>query len=207
MKRVKRVKRVKRMVLALGAGVCGLMLLGAGAAFEGPREDGFVARQAHTFAAGNAQAWETIEALIGTKAKEIVAGTTFSHEGAVWESLGSMNGEIVLIDFWATWCAPCRAAVPKLNELARKYADEGVRVVGVCGASEEGEMSSTASDWGMEYPAAFAKGDESVRDYGVQWWPYYILVDRDGYVRAAGLNSGRIEKVLRELMKAQPYEG
>src|SRR5262249_46247908 len=66
-----------------------------------------------------------------------------------------MKGKVVLVDFYATWCGPCMAAVPHTNELLKKLKDKGLVIVGVC-TSDTGQekMEETAKERGMEYPTA-----------------------------------------------------
>lgn len=160
-----------------------------------------------TFAMGERrdEAWEKIQSQLGKPAPEFHVGE--------WQALNSemkggdiksMRGEIVVIDFWGTWCGPCKAAMPKNTELAKKYADKDVRFVGICNTRGSDAMMKTAEQHDGKFAMA-ADLDDKTRDaYGVQWWPYYVIVDRDGIVRAAGVRSDKIGTVVDRLLKLQP---
>ena len=116
----------------------------------------------------------------------------------------AMDGSIVVVDFWATWCGPCRASVPHNNELAEKFSGRGVLLIGACGSGRgEERMEEVARSTGLAYPTArVAKG--STAAWNVQWWPTYAIIDRNGTLRAIGLRPEYVEKVLEALLAEQP---
>lgn len=144
-----------------------------------------------------------LQRLVGKPAPALTVGKWL---GDPPPSLDELKGRIVLIDFWATWCGPCRAAVPHTNEVMANYAPKGVVVLGICCTDEGkgGRMIDVAKKVGMKYPTAQDIGNKSARDWGVQWWPFYVVVDRKGVVRAAGLIPDKVDEALDELLKEQP---
>ncbi|MCE1228942.1 MAG: TlpA family protein disulfide reductase [Firmicutes bacterium] len=114
-----------------------------------------------------------------------------------------MKGKIVLIDFWATWCGPCRRAIPHNNQLAKKYAAKGVVVMGVCGGGRDEQMAKVAKECGATYPnARMSEATQSA--WKVQYWPTYAVVDRKGMVRAIGVEPDAVEAILDLLLQEQP---
>lgn len=99
--------------------------------------------------------------------------------------LGDLAGQVVLLNVWATWCAPCREEIPALQALYETHADEGFEVVGVSvdGRGEREGIRRFAGEFGMTYPIWHDPEDSfgvTFRTIGV---PVTLLVDREGMVR------------------------
>lgn len=150
-------------------------------------------------------AWEKIQSQLGKPAAEFHVGEWQSLNSEMkGGTLESMRGEIVVIDFWGTWCPPCRAAMPKNSEMAEKYAEKQVRVIGICNTNKSDVMMETAEKHDGRFAMAADVDDKTKEAYGVQWWPYYVIVDREGIVRAAGVKSDKITEVVDRLLVLQP---
>jgi cytochrome c biogenesis protein CcmG, thiol:disulfide interchange protein DsbE len=101
----------------------------------------------------------------------------------------SLKGKVVLIDFWATWCAPCRKEIPRFVELQKQYGDQGFQIVGISMDDSAGPVRDFNKEFKLNYPVVM--GDDTVADAygGVLGLPVNILVGRDGHIYAkhAGL--------------------
>ncbi len=112
-------------------------------------------------------------------------------------SLESLKGKIVVLDFWATWCAPCIASIPKNNALAEKYAKDGVVVLGICAKRGGEKMEATIKEQHIAYPCCIDTSGKSAKAYGNDGFPDYHIIGRDGKVFAADVKNGRVEEVVK----------
>lgn len=120
------------------------------------------------------------------------------------QDLAKLKGKIVLIDFWATWCGPCIRAIPHTNEVMEKYKPKGVEVFGICCSRGSEDMRNVAMQQKMKYPTGADSGKQTEKAFGVSWWPFYVLVDRKGVIRAAGLKPDGLEPAIDALLEEQP---
>jgi thiol-disulfide isomerase/thioredoxin len=96
--------------------------------------------------------------------------------------LESFRGHPVLIDFWATWCGPCRISIPMVQEFYRRHKDEGVVVLGVNVDDDPTPVYPFVKEFGMTYPVLLAGSSNVSSDYEVGGLPHFVLVDPQGRI-------------------------
>lgn len=144
--------------------------------------------------------WKKCTRVVGTRPPKI--DITRWLNGRV--DAGDMRGNIVVVDFWATWCRPCILSIPHNNEIYKKYYKDGVRLFGICNTRGAEKIDFIRSKHQIAYTIGVDKKDRSATSWGVQWWPYYVVIDRNGKIRAAGLAPDHVEDVVKALLKEQP---
>jgi len=100
------------------------------------------------------------------------------------DGLGEITGRVVMVDFWASWCTPCRRSFPWMNAMHRKYAADGLQIVAV-NVDKERELadaflSETPAEFGLRYDPAGALASV----FGVQAMPSSFLLDASGAILA-----------------------
>jgi thiol-disulfide isomerase/thioredoxin len=98
-------------------------------------------------------------------------------------TLSELKGKAVLLDFWATWCAPCRESIPHLVQLYKTYRQSGLEVVGM--NVDRGDVDTVrrfVKSMNIPYPIIIAS-EELERNYGVTGLPTTILIDKEGNIR------------------------
>lgn len=97
--------------------------------------------------------------------------------------LSEYRGDVVMINFWATWCGPCRQEMPLLDELYTRYERVGFNLLGVNIDDDPRRAMQMVEDLGVSFPVLFDTRKEVSKLYNVEAMPVTILVDREGTVR------------------------
>jgi thiol-disulfide isomerase/thioredoxin len=115
--------------------------------------------------------------------------------------LSDLDGKVVIVDFWASWCGPCREQAPIVERVAKKYRAQGVMLVGIATSDRRQSAEAYARAQQSSFPALF-DGDESVaRAYGAYGLPTLAVLDKRGTIVA--LRSGLMrETELSALVEA-----
>lgn len=119
-------------------------------------------------------------------------------------SLSSFRGKIVLVDFWASWCRPCRAMIPKLKDLYAKYHVTGFEILSVSADASPGAWKKALAQEQMSWQQvidSYADGNEFGNlwlQYKIAAVPYAILLDKDGKVMAIDPTEKEMEIFLQQ---------
>jgi len=116
-------------------------------------------------------------------------------------SLAALKGKPVLLDFWATWCGPCRKATPAVEQVYRQYKDQGLIVLGVDGGEQSAVVTDFLKKTPMAYPAVLSGESTVLKDYQVKAFPSFVLIDRDGKIAAYEVGLGGNEMLTEMLEK------
>ena len=99
-------------------------------------------------------------------------------------SLADYTGQVVLLDFWATWCAPCRIEIPGFIDMVETYGSQGFAILGISIDDPPDALQAYAAEMGMNYPVLLGDGRDDVKDeYGpIIGFPTAVIIDREGNV-------------------------
>jgi thiol-disulfide isomerase/thioredoxin len=119
-------------------------------------------------------------------------------------SLEDFRGQVVLLNFWASWCGPCREEIPVLLSIQRRYRDAGVTVLGVTVNDPPEDSRSFAREYGVDYPNVI--GDDDLYDaYRLSpWIPASLLLDRRGRIVRQWIGPQTEETFRDGLLEADP---
>lgn len=120
--------------------------------------------------------------------------------------LSEYRGQVVLINFWATWCGPCREELPQLERLRARYQRGGFVLLGVSVDDKPNAAQDMARHLGVQFPVLFDAGKQVSERYDIDAMPSTLLIDRSGVVRYLhrGYRSGverEYDTTIRELLK------
>jgi peroxiredoxin len=136
---------------------------------------------------------------IGSEAPEIRQQTP---DGATF-ALSQLRGKYVLIDFWASWCRPCRIENPNVKLVYEKYHKKGFEILGVSLDRDHAAWLKAIKDDGLPWKHVSDLGfwnNAAAQEYGVSSIPFTVLVDREGRIVAKGLRAHDLDAKLAELL-------
>jgi thiol-disulfide isomerase/thioredoxin len=111
-----------------------------------------------------------------------------------------VKGKPVILEFWATWCGPCRTSIPHLNEVHKKYKDKGLVIIGVTDEDNQ-TIRKFTKEVPMDYTPATDRNGKLGKDFGVTGIPHAVLADKTGKIVWEGhpmrLTDAEIEKALQ----------
>jgi cytochrome c biogenesis protein CcmG/thiol:disulfide interchange protein DsbE len=152
--------------------------------------------------------WVFLLSHCAKKGKESVSTPDFTLKTLEGQeiTLSKLKGKVVLLDFWATWCAPCRESIPHLVELYKTYGEKGLEVIGMnVDRGDTDTVRRFVKSMDIPYPIAVTP-EEVSRDFGVTALPTTILIDKEGRLREKilGFNSAVVTAKVTDLASEKP---
>ena len=137
---------------------------------------------------------------IGSEAPELLLPMANGKDLA----LSSFRGKVVLIDFWASWCGPCRKELPNVKRCYEKYKSKGFEIYGVSLDKERDAWIEAISEEGLTWPQVSDLKfwqSEAVAIYAIESIPFTVLIGKDGKILATDLRGANLDKKLAEVLK------
>jgi len=129
--------------------------------------------------------WLVMSLLCALSATSSVTAATDSPQAAPrWPVLESLHGKVVLVDFWASWCAPCLRSFPWMNDLQQKLGDDGLVVVAVNVDQDRELADAFLKKVPVQFRIEYDQAGDLAKQFGVENMPTSFLIDRAGQVRA-----------------------
>ena len=115
--------------------------------------------------------------------------------------LASQKGKVIVLDFWATWCPPCKVEIPWFVEFQSKYGPKGFTVIGVSVDDSMAKLKPFANQYTMNYPVLLGDRRDDIKGpYGVAWGlPKTFVIGRDGRICKAHIGMSVKEKFEQEI--------
>jgi thiol-disulfide isomerase/thioredoxin len=109
-------------------------------------------------------------------------------------TLGSLRGRVVLLNFWVFTCENCQRTIPSLVDFDHRYRGQGLALIGIhtpefppyAGEHDKGNVARALKQYGIEYPNAQDNDSRTWNLYGIQAWPSFVLIDKQGHIRYEG---------------------
>jgi len=123
-------------------------------------------------------------------------------------SNASLRGKVVLLDFWGTWCPPCRESVPILRDLNKKYLGKAFQLVGVSSDDDEEVWKTFIQAQHMDWPDYIDLSDEVQKLFKIDSYPTFIVLDKDGVIRfrqsgVGGETAGELSDAINKALKRE----
>jgi thiol-disulfide isomerase/thioredoxin len=182
-----------------------LVQLAVGMEFSGKEEQArtfyerigkeFPKSTAATRAAGSLRRLDLVGKTFSLKGSELRRGTV---------DVQSYRGKVYLVDYWATWCEPCKAEFPQLKQIYEKYRSKGFEVLGISLDNDKAEVAKFVKNAGLPWAVLFEEGgldSPLAGQYGVISLPTRFLVDAQGKVVSRTIQISQLEEELKKLLK------
>lgn len=117
--------------------------------------------------------------------------------------LEGLKGQVILLNFWASWCDPCKEEIPEFERLHQKYHDRGFQVVGINIDKKRENAQKFADHFHVSYPVLLDPESEIIRRYLGRSMPTSYMIDRTGHVREVifGFNRGKLPQIEQTIVR------
>lgn len=146
---------------------------------------------------------DTPDIPIGTRVGQMAPDFRLKDLAGKEVALSDFRGRVVILNFWATWCGPCRAEIPAIRAVSERYEEHDLTVVAVNLGETSGAVSSFVKDFDMQFPVLLDTNISIARQYGVFSIPTTLFLDDQGVIREAhtgSMTQSYIEQVLAKLL-------
>ena len=110
----------------------------------------------------------------------ILAASAQADEASAGIDFESLRGNVVVVDFWASWCVPCRRSFPWLNQMQARYADDGLVIIGVNMDSDRDDATAFLKDYPADFDIVYDPEGQLASEFQVIAMPSSYIFDRDG---------------------------
>jgi thiol-disulfide isomerase/thioredoxin len=114
--------------------------------------------------------------------------------------INAMHGKVVIVDFWGTWCGPCRIQISELKQLYSKHHDKGLEIIGVHTEDGANELDAFVKEKNIPWLNLVDKGDTVAKAFQVPHYPSLFIVDREGVLRIALAHPIGLEEAVLSLL-------
>jgi peroxiredoxin len=123
--------------------------------------------------------------------------TLTTMDGKPITDLQELHGEVIYVDFWASWCPPCVRSFPFMNQLEHEFKDQGLHIIGVNLDEKVTDAETFLDKYPVDFDIALDPNKQCVSDFGVMAMPTSYLIDRKGVIRHVhqGFRAGEAEKL------------
>jgi thiol-disulfide isomerase/thioredoxin len=138
---------------------------------------------------------------VGTQASDFKVNPAAEPGRSV--SLSQFKGKVVLVDFWATWCAPCRQMLPHIQKMYEDYKDKGLEVMAIS-AESSAKVTGFQSENKFDFPAYTDEGKEANNAFSITGLPTTIVIGKDGKVvySTMGMDTNTPDEIQTAVTKA-----
>ena len=147
---------------------------------------------------------EVVERMLSTNIGQFAPEISLPSPDGKEIALSSLKGKLVLIDFWASWCGPCRKEMPNVIKIYSKFKNKGFEIYGVSLDQDKEKWMEAITKDGINWPQVSDLkywDNLAARIYNVQGIPYTVLIDKDGKIIAKNLRGQELEKKIAEVLK------